>query len=174
MKSEEFIKARDTQAKLDSLTTGWLTATTLLNNNRPHDALELVTDLMPVVDELGDAFTISQYPHCLGCDPPGSAEVRHPTEPQKKLVCYLDSGDVGGKPHCRGNQLGRMHPVQLREFIEAVIAGRAPKGPDAEPVPTPVQAPPCTDCEFIQATAAEGEVRLCPEHGKDPGLRPTS
>ncbi|MCI0371232.1 MAG: hypothetical protein L0214_07585 [candidate division NC10 bacterium] len=123
----KFLKERVVQAKLGVLTAAWAEVAVLLHNNRPHDALTLVDEVMPGVDEAGDRLTATQYPPCLACTPPGSAEVLHPTEPQRKLVCYLDSGDVAGKLHCPGNNYGRMHPVQLREYIMALIAAREPR-----------------------------------------------
>lgn len=94
------------------------------HDGRPALAVDLCGTIVETADELGDAFTTTQFPVCLACT--GSAEMPSFSESDRKMRCQ-DQPTI-----CKGNGFGRMHPTQLLAFIEDA----------AIPRPAPGELPP--------------------------------
>jgi len=83
-------------------------------------ALHAMADALALTDALGEAYTVSHWPTCIGCRDAGSAEVSHPTEQDGRPSRCIDAKD-----RCAGNFYGRMHPVQLHDFIVKLMKDKA-------------------------------------------------
>lgn len=128
--SKEFRAARVRVLEIEALVSDWKRVSGLIYDNRLDDALEIARATAGKCDDLKDAYTLTHYPVCEGCH--GLSEREDPANPQgRKLCCYL-----GGEAMCVGNKYGRMHPAQMVEFIEALIAGKTrPAPPLVDPAP---------------------------------------
>lgn len=119
-------------------------------DGRPADAVEWCAEIVTAADAI-DGYDVRLFPICAACV--GCAEMVSPTESDRKVRCQ-DMPRV-----CWGNKYGRMHPVQLQEYVAALVEKRAakpredvapallvnPGAPAPEPVATemrPTPAPP--------------------------------
>jgi hypothetical protein len=98
-----------------------------LNDGRAALAEELCQTIVAQTDTLGDDFTTTQFPPCLACA--GTAEMPSPSESDRKVRCQ----DVPSV--CKGNRFGRMHPVQMQDFMLQAGAPKHPARLDPPSVP---------------------------------------
>lgn len=131
MKAEDFKALRHRQEVLDSIKEVWGIIERAIADARYTVALDALAEVEPITEMLGDEFTATFWPVCRECG--GLAEVDDPTVSGRRKVCYVAEGDHAAGKLCVGNRYGRMHPVQLREYIEARIAKPLPPPPPTAP-----------------------------------------
>lgn len=103
-----------------------------LMDGRPAEAIEFCAPIVAGADALGESFTTTQYPICEACQ--GFAEMMNPSEHDRKVRCQ-DVPEV-----CQGNRYGRMHPVQLADYVTACVAGLV-KPREEDPSPDQPEVP---------------------------------
>jgi hypothetical protein len=101
-----------------------------LMDGRPVEAVEACEEIVKLSEELGEDFTTTQFPPCEMCA--GTAEIPSPSESDRKVRCQDQPYRRGKSGECQGNRYGRMHPTQLRDYVQACAA---PKTPVVEPGP---------------------------------------
>jgi hypothetical protein len=141
MNAEDFKAAREKHNAIATVKEAWGLIERALANAQPGLALDLLAGVEPVIEHLGPDFIETYWPACAECG--GLAEVVDPDSVQgRKRVCYIFAGDSAAGRLCLGNHTGRMHPVQLREYIEAQIAKRAPSPQPEVPLGGEPDQPP--------------------------------
>ncbi|HLO25132.1 MAG TPA: hypothetical protein VK187_03400, partial [Geobacteraceae bacterium] len=91
---------------------------TTSSRRRPVEAVPVIEAAIKTADNLGDYFTLSDHPVCLACK--GYAEMPSPIEADRKVRCQ-DTPSV-----CKGNKYGRMHPVQLLDYVKSLLPPEVP------------------------------------------------
>jgi hypothetical protein len=110
-----------------------------LVDGRPGDAVPVCDQIVTESDGLGEAFGTPLFPICAACE--GYAEVPSPYEADRKVRCQ----DVPSV--CRGNRYGRMHPIQLREYVTMVANEKTPVPVDEPTEETQPETQPETETE---------------------------
>lgn len=124
MNSEEFKALEARRTTLQELAAIWALAWRKVEDGRAAEAVPMLEAAVKMADDLGDHFTLSDNPVCIACK--GYAEMQSPAEADRKVRCQ-DLPVV-----CKGNKYGRMHPVQLLDYIKALL-------------PAEVEVPPIHD-----------------------------
>lgn len=119
MNAEDFKALREKQNAISVVKESWALIERAIANGHYSVALDTLASAESIIESLGDAFITTYWPVCRGCE--GLAEVNDPVTAERRKVCYVMDGDHAAGNLCVGNRYGRMHPVQLREYIEARI-----------------------------------------------------
>lgn len=142
MNSAEFEALEARRSVKAKLAEAWHAIARKIEDGRPGEAVPILEAAIQTSDDLGADFTLSDHPVCLACK--GYAEMPSPIESDRRVRCQ-DTPSV-----CKGNKYGRMHPVQLRHFLQSLIAPvhtseeieRATEEPTPEPgEPQPTVVP---------------------------------
>lgn len=118
--SEKFSWARERARSLESLKEAYETIHRRIVDGRAVEAIPVCETMVKMADAFGDALTLSEWPVCEACH--GSAERVNPSETDRRVRCQ-DLPSV-----CLGNRHGRMHPVQLAEYVASLL----PPSPEPE------------------------------------------
>lgn len=136
--SEKFSWARERTRAMEAVRESYEAIHRRLVDGRAVDAVPLCAEMVKLTDKLGDQLTVSEWPTCEACH--GTAERVNPSETDRHVRCQ-DLPSV-----CLGNRHGRMHPVQLAEYVN-MVAGVEP----AEETETEETEEPEADTETHEA-----------------------
>lgn len=128
MNAEEFLALRATERELRAIRAVADTLYALVEAGQYAAALPLACDLEAKVSRVGPENEIRQrlgqeavwllWPYCLACYPTKSTGEILLAGHEVPTLCASDEG----ARVCPGNRGGRMHPVQLREWLEKQCA----------------------------------------------------
>lgn len=167
---DQYAAAERSRKQIAALVEKWERICRYALGHQYPEALALTMDALPDAHALAEErkLTTTYWPVCVACIPQGSGETTHHTEAGKLIMCATP-----GAP-CFGNQYGRMHPLQLRDYLERIVKERADRaesvraGSATPPVPLSGPLPPMEPQPTRPVGGAEGPFPPPPPESEGP------